>query len=70
MAGEPSDDAGSDTIGPLGGDDDGRVWVVWKCALWTLLQEPWQGQDLRPPNPCLGLTLSGALRVGINLSKS
>ena len=28
MAGEASDDVGSDTIGPLGGDDDGRVWAA------------------------------------------
>ena len=29
---EPSDEVGSDTIGPLGGDDDGRVWAA-RCGV-------------------------------------
>ena len=37
MAGEASDDVGSDTIGPLGGDD-GRVWAARLCELWSWLR--------------------------------
>ena len=28
FTGEPSDEVGSDTIGPFGGDDDGRVYAA------------------------------------------